>query len=94
MRSSSSSSCFGLHQTRTPRGRQKTGPPRSEPLPAGTTMRRCRGQTCVWVLEWHGPDASAEAIGVAQNVAESIELKTTWAGGTPILSRAKVGVGS
>jgi hypothetical protein len=61
---------------------------------ASRERRVCRGQTCVWVLEWHGPDASTEAIGVAQNVVESIELKTTWAGGTPTLSPAKVDVGS
>jgi hypothetical protein len=38
----------------------------------------CRGKACVHDLEWHGPGASDEEIGVAQKAAESTGLKTSW----------------
>jgi hypothetical protein len=40
--------------------------------------RVCRRDACVQVLEWHGPDASDAAIGLAQTVAELMDLKATW----------------
>jgi hypothetical protein len=38
----------------------------------------CLAETCVWVVEWHGPDPSEEAIGWIERIAQSLELAPGW----------------
>jgi hypothetical protein len=40
--------------------------------------RACLAEKCVWVLEWHGPDASEEVIGSIEQIARSVELEPGW----------------
>jgi hypothetical protein len=40
--------------------------------------RVCLAETCVWVVEWHGPNASEKVISSIQLIAESIELEPGW----------------
>jgi hypothetical protein len=37
------------------------------------------GSDCVHVLEWHGPDATEEAVGEGEVTAESVTLSADWA---------------
>jgi hypothetical protein len=41
--------------------------------------RVCLGSRCVRVLEWHGPDASGNAVEQGQSIAESVVLNANWA---------------
>jgi hypothetical protein len=40
--------------------------------------KACLAHTCVWVLEWHGPDATDEVIGSIKRIARSVELDPGW----------------
>jgi hypothetical protein len=40
--------------------------------------RVCLERACVWVLEWHGPDATEDAIGWLERIAGSVELQPDW----------------
>jgi hypothetical protein len=40
--------------------------------------RVCLVETCVSVVEWHGPNASEEVISSIQRIAESIALEPGW----------------
>jgi len=38
----------------------------------------CLADRCVSVLEWHGPDASEDAIGSMERMAQSLQLEPGW----------------
>jgi hypothetical protein len=38
----------------------------------------CLSDTCVWVLEWHGPDATDEITSSIQRITRSVELDPGW----------------
>lgn len=38
----------------------------------------CLANRCVSVLEWHGPDASEDAIGWMERIAQSLQLEPEW----------------
>jgi hypothetical protein len=40
--------------------------------------RVCAGDNCVWIVEWHGPEASEEVVGWMERDAESLELAPGW----------------
>jgi hypothetical protein len=40
--------------------------------------RVCVSANCVWIVEWHGPEASEEAIGWMERIAQSLELAPRW----------------
>lgn len=40
--------------------------------------RVCISDNCVWIVEWHGPDASEEAVGWLERIAQSLELAPGW----------------
>jgi hypothetical protein len=40
--------------------------------------RVCLAETCVSVVEWHGPNASEEVISSIQRITELIELEPGW----------------
>jgi hypothetical protein len=41
--------------------------------------RVCLEPKCVWVLEWHGPNASEDVVDQLERIAESVELMPDWA---------------
>ena len=43
--------------------------------------RVCAGDGCISALEWHGPEASDEAVALGQGMTESIELAANWTDG-------------
>ena len=40
--------------------------------------RVCLADMCVWVVEWHGPDAPKDAIGWMERIAQSLQLAPGW----------------
>jgi len=38
----------------------------------------CLADRCVWVVEWHGPAASEDAIGRIERIAQSLQLAPGW----------------
>lgn len=40
--------------------------------------RVCLEDTCVWVVEWHGPEVSEDAIGWMERIAQSLQLESGW----------------
>lgn len=38
----------------------------------------CLADTCASVVEWHGPDASEDAIGAIERIAQSLQLVPGW----------------
>jgi hypothetical protein len=40
--------------------------------------RVCLEDLCVWVVEWHGPEASEDAIVWMERIAQSLQLAPRW----------------
>jgi hypothetical protein len=40
--------------------------------------RVCSSENCVWIVEWHGPDASEDSVRRLERIAESLELAPGW----------------